>query len=86
MRKYVILTTFFSVFHLLHAVSQVKTDGSARTTSASPARVRGSIKGIVADTAGRSPMADATVSISPERDTSDIQFAITDQHIRKRNG
>jgi hypothetical protein len=43
-------------------------------------KVRGSIKGIVADTAGKQNMEDATVSITPDADTTNIQFAITDRH------
>src|ERR1700678_1736233 len=43
-------------------------------------KMRGSIRGIVADSTGKLPMADATVSITPERDTTDATFVITDQH------
>jgi hypothetical protein len=42
-------------------------------------RVRGTVRGVVADTAGKAPMSDATVSVTPERDTADAQFAITDK-------
>ena len=45
----------------------------------SQARVRGSVRGIIADTAGKAPMSDATVSVTPELDTADAQFAITDK-------
>ena len=65
MRKYIVLMLFFG-FLAAHVHSQ--------------GRVRGSVKGIVADTAGRQPMSEATVSVTPEKDTSDVQFAITDQH------
>ena len=46
----------------------------------SQGKVRGSVKGIVLDTAGRQPMSDATVSLSPDKDTSNLEFAITDAH------
>lgn len=46
----------------------------------SQGRIRGSVKGIIADTAGKQPLSEATVSITPEKDTTDVQFAITDQH------
>ncbi len=65
MRKYIVLIIFF---------------GFLAVDVHSQGRVRGSVKGIVADTAGRQPMSEATVSVTPEKDTSDIQFAITDQH------
>ncbi|HEY1215488.1 MAG TPA: TonB-dependent receptor, partial [Bryobacteraceae bacterium] len=45
----------------------------------SQVRVRGSVRGIVADTAGKAPMSDATVSVTPERDTAEAEFAITDK-------
>ena len=80
MRKYGTLTSFFSLLLMLSAFSQVKTETPSRPAAASPSRIRGSLRGIVADTTGRSPMADATVSLTPEKDTSDMQFAITDQH------
>ena len=65
MCKSIILTALFAAFFFFGAHTQVK--------------VRGSARGIVADTVGKAPMSDATVSITPERDTSDAQFAITDK-------
>src|SRR5579859_6190814 len=65
MSKPFILAPLFVAFFFLSAHSQV--------------RIRGSVRGIVADTAGKLPMSDATVSVTPERDTSDAQFAITDK-------
>lgn len=46
----------------------------------SQGRIRGAVKGIVADTAGKQPLSEATVSVTPEKDTSNVQFVITDQH------
>jgi hypothetical protein len=46
----------------------------------SQTRIKGSVKGIVADTAGKQPLSEATVSVTPEKDTSNVQFVITDQH------
>ena len=66
MRKYIVMTIFFGLLLAHHAFSQ--------------ARIRGSVKGIIADTAGKQPLSDATVSVTPEKDTADVQFAITDQH------
>ncbi|HEY4337285.1 MAG TPA: carboxypeptidase-like regulatory domain-containing protein, partial [Puia sp.] len=45
----------------------------------SQGRIRGSARGIIADTAGKAPMSDATVSVAPELDTAEAQFAITDK-------
>jgi hypothetical protein len=66
MRKCILLTAFLGLISGLHAFSQGK--------------VRGSVKGIILDTAGRAPMSDATVSLSPDKDSSNLQFAITDLH------
>ncbi|HXB95353.1 MAG TPA: TonB-dependent receptor [Puia sp.] len=81
MRKYIILTAFFGNFLILRVFPQGKPGSAPRPATIAPAgKIRGSVKGVVADTAGRTPMSDATVSISPEKDSSDMQFAITDQH------
>lgn len=45
----------------------------------SQVRIRGSVRGVVADTAGKAPMSDATVSVAPETDTAEALFAITDK-------
>ncbi len=66
MRKYILLTAFLGFIAFGHAFSQ--------------GRVRGSVKGLILDTAGRQPMSDATVSLSPDKDSSNLQFAITDGH------
>ena len=66
MRKYIVLTSFFVFFLAFHAYPQ--------------ARLKGSIKGVVADTSGKAPLGDATVSVTPDRDSTDVQFVITDQH------
>jgi outer membrane beta-barrel protein/carboxypeptidase family protein len=44
------------------------------------ARLRGSIKGTIADSATRQPLSEATVSLTPAKDTSDIAYVITDRH------
>src|ERR1700744_3388197 len=66
MKKTIVLLLFFGLLLVGHAFSQAK--------------IRGSVKGIIADTAGKQPLSEGTVSITPEKDTSDIQFVITDQH------
>src|ERR1700749_806740 len=66
MRKIILLIFFFGLLSVHDAFSQ--------------ARIRGSVKGVVADTAGKQPLSEATVSVTPEKDTSDVQFVITDQH------
>ena len=48
-------------------------------TVRSQVRIRGSVHGVVADTAGKAPMPDATVSVTPELDTAEVEFAITDK-------
>lgn len=48
--------------------------------SFSQGKVRGSVKGAVADTAGKQTMEDATVSLTPEADSNNVQFVITDKH------
>jgi hypothetical protein len=65
MCKAIVLLILFWVSFGFRAHSQVK--------------VRGTVRGVVADTAGKAPMSDATVSVTPERDTADAQFAITDK-------
>lgn len=62
-KPYVLVTLFLSFVLYTHA--QV--------------RVRGSVRGVVADTAGKAPMSDATVSVTPETDTAEALFAITDK-------
>jgi Outer membrane protein beta-barrel family/Carboxypeptidase regulatory-like domain len=66
MRKYILLTAFLGFIAGLPTFSQGK--------------IRGSVKGIILDTAGRQAMSDATVSLSPDKDSSNLQFAITDGH------
>ena len=50
------------------------------TYSFSQGKIRGSVKGIVADTSNRQILTDATISLTPESDTSSTEFAITDKH------
>lgn len=66
MRKQLVLAALAIAFFTLHAFSQGK--------------VRGSVRGTVADTAGKQSMEDATVSLTPSEDTTDVQFVITDKH------
>ena len=66
MRKNTALILFFSLFFVTHSFSQGK--------------IRGSVKGIIIDTVGKQDMSEATVSITPESDSTDAQFLITDKH------
>ena len=43
-------------------------------------KLRGSVKGKVIDSTGKQILSDATVSITPETDTTDTQFAIADKN------
>ena len=65
MRKQFILTALSCLF-LVQAFPQA-------------ARIRGTVKGVIADTSGHQSMSEATVSITPDRDTTDAQFVITDK-------
>jgi hypothetical protein len=47
--------------------------------SFSQGKIRGSVKGAIADTA-RQSLPDATVSLTPESDTTGTEFMITDKH------
>jgi len=42
--------------------------------------IRGSIKGIVIDSAANQPLSEATISLTPASDSSDAQFVISDKH------
>ncbi|HWB91056.1 MAG TPA: TonB-dependent receptor [Puia sp.] len=66
MRKYIVLTSLFASLLSFHAYPQ--------------GRLKGSIRGMIADTAGKAPLSEATVSLTPEKDSTDVQFAITDRH------
>src|SRR5580704_7710800 len=46
----------------------------------SQGKIRGSIKGHVIDSAGKQVLSEATVSVTPESDTTDSQFAIADKN------
>ena len=46
----------------------------------SQGKVRGSVKGHIIDSAGKQVLSEATVSVTPESDTTDSQFAIADKN------
>jgi Outer membrane protein beta-barrel family/Carboxypeptidase regulatory-like domain len=60
--------TLLTVIYLLYAVP-----------SFAQGKIKGSVKGMIVDTAGKQTLSDATVSITPESDSSDAAFAITDK-------
>jgi len=62
MRKYTILIVISLSFIAARSWSQGK--------------VRGSVKGAVVDSAGKQNLADATVSLTPESDTTESAYAI----------
>lgn len=66
MRKQLMLAALASWLCILHPLAQGK--------------IRGSVKGTVADTAGKQNMEDATVSLTPQADSTNVQFVITDKH------
>jgi len=43
-------------------------------------KIRGSVKGTIVDSAGKQSLPDATVSLTPESDSSNTEFMITDKH------
>src|SRR5580658_2119461 len=46
----------------------------------SQGKVRGSVKGRIADTSAKQMLADATVSVTPESDTTDTQYTVADKN------
>jgi len=42
-------------------------------------KIKGSVKGMVIDSAGKQPLSEATVSLTPEGDTTNAEFVITDK-------
>lgn len=66
MRRKFFLVIFTSLFLVITARSQQK--------------IRGSVKGIITDTAGKQDLSYATVSVTPESDSSSAEFAFTDKH------
>jgi Outer membrane protein beta-barrel family/Carboxypeptidase regulatory-like domain len=46
----------------------------------SQGKIRGSIKGHIIDSAGKQVLSEATVSITPESDTTDSEFAVADKN------
>jgi len=43
-------------------------------------KIRGSVKGTIADTVGKQDLGYATVSVTPESDSTDAEFTVTDKH------
>jgi hypothetical protein len=66
MSKFVPFLLFACLFCSFQTLAQVK--------------VRGSVKGIVVDSAGKLQLSEATVSLTPEKDTANPEFVITDKH------
>ena len=66
MKKHIALVTIVCLFFTVQSFSQGK--------------VKGSVKGTIVDTAGKQILSDATVSITPESDSTDAQFTVTDKH------
>lgn len=66
MSKFVSLITITLLFTSLQSLAQPK--------------VRGSVKGILVDSAVRQPLAEGTVSLTAESDTANPAFVITDKH------
>src|SRR5450432_871021 len=52
---------------------------SFQFAAVSQGKIFGSIRGIIVDTTGKQDMSEATVSVTPLSDTSDIQFITTDK-------
>src|SRR5580658_5702 len=46
----------------------------------SQGKVRGSVKGRIADTSAKQMLADATVSVTPESDTTDTEYTVADKN------
>jgi hypothetical protein len=46
----------------------------------SQGKIRGSVKGHIIDSAGKQVLSEATVSVTPETDTTDAQFAVADKN------
>jgi len=43
-------------------------------------KVKGSVKGVIIDSAAKQQLSEATISIVPEKDTTNSEFAISDKH------
>jgi hypothetical protein len=47
---------------------------------AQQAKIRGSVKGTIVDSAAKQNLGDATVSLTPESDTTNTEFMVSDRH------
>jgi hypothetical protein len=52
----------------------------AEAPSFAQGKIKGSVKGILAESDGRQILPDATVSVTPDSDSSNAEFAISDKH------
>src|SRR5579872_1763396 len=66
MSKHTTLILVACLLFTLHSVGQGK--------------IRGSVKGILQDTAGKQSLSEATISLTPETDSTESEFALTDKH------
>src|ERR1700761_9431572 len=65
MSKYVLLLLLSGFIFTTHSYSQTK---------------RGSVKGVLIDTLGKTPMSNATISVTPAGgDSSDAEFVVSDK-------
>lgn len=65
MSKFVSLITITLLFTQLPSMAQTK--------------IRGSVRGVIVDSAGKQLLSEATVSLTPENDTTNAEFVITDK-------
>jgi hypothetical protein len=68
MIKLVVLLPLACLIFTLHSLAQVQ------------GKVRGSVKGVIIDSAGKQNLGDATVSLTPAADTTNPEFMVTDKH------
>lgn len=54
--------------------------GTALHGGAQTGKVRGSVKGVLVDSSGKQNLGDATVSLTPDADTTNPEFMVTDRH------
>ena len=49
------------------------------TQSPAPVKILGSVRGTIVDSVGKQDLSEATVSLTPLSDSSDIQYVTTDR-------
>ena len=54
--------------------------GTTLRGAAQTGKIRGSVKGVIVDSAGKQNLGDATVSLTPDADTTNPEFMVTDRH------